>query len=99
MMQQDEQLEEPYYQILRNPHPEAYNHDTFLYDNTSPSAIDLQATPWPLLYMPPQLLVYDGLLDPKQFLVSYEATISSNGGNLAIMAKSFVIEVKNVAQT
>jgi hypothetical protein len=30
---------------------------------------------------------------------SYEATISSYGGNTAVMAKSFVMAVKNVAQT
>jgi hypothetical protein len=32
-------------------------------------------------------------------LMSYEATISSYGGNAAVMAKSFVMAVKNVAQT
>jgi hypothetical protein len=37
--------------------------------------------------------------DPKQFLMSYKATISSYGGNTAVMAKSFVMAVKNVAQT
>jgi hypothetical protein len=40
-----------------------------------------------------------GHSDPKQFLMSYEATISSYGGNTAVMAKSFVMAVKNVAQT
>jgi hypothetical protein len=43
--------------------------------------------------------MYDGHLDPKQFLMSYEATISSYGGNTTVMAKSFVMAVKNVAQT
>jgi hypothetical protein len=47
----------------------------------------------------PQLPMYDGHSDPKQFLMSYEATISSYGGNTAVMAKSFVMAVKNVAQT
>jgi hypothetical protein len=42
--------------------------------------------------------MYDGHSDPKQFLMSYEATISSYGGNTAVMAKSFVMVVKNVAQ-
>jgi hypothetical protein len=32
-----------------------------------------------------QLPMYDGHSDPKQFLMSYEATISSYGGNTAIM--------------
>jgi hypothetical protein len=43
--------------------------------------------------------MYDGHSDPKQFLMSYEATISSYGGNAAVMTKSFVMAVRNVAQT
>jgi hypothetical protein len=43
--------------------------------------------------------MYDGHSDPNQFLMSYEATISSYGGNTAVMAKFFVMAVKNVAQT
>jgi hypothetical protein len=43
--------------------------------------------------------MYDEHSDPKQFLMSYEATISSYGGNAAVMAKSFVMAVWNVAQT
>jgi hypothetical protein len=62
-------------------------------------SIELQATPWPPSYKPPQLPMYDGHSDPKQFLMSCEATISSYGGNTAVMAKSFVMAVKNVAQT
>jgi hypothetical protein len=34
-----------------------------------------------------------GHSDPKQFLMSYEATISSYRGNAAVMAKSFVMAV------
>jgi hypothetical protein len=48
-------------------------------------------------YKPPQLPMYDGHSDPKLFLMSYEATISSYGGNAAFMAKSFVMAVRNVA--
>jgi hypothetical protein len=43
--------------------------------------------------------MYDRHSDPKQFLMSYEATISSYGGNVAIMAKSFVMAVRSVART
>jgi hypothetical protein len=50
-------------------------------------------------YKPPQLPMYDGHSDPKQFLMSYEATISSYGGNTAVMVKSFVMVVWNIAQT
>jgi hypothetical protein len=43
--------------------------------------------------------MYDGHLDPKQFLMSYEATISSYGGNTTVREKSFVMAVRSVAQT
>jgi hypothetical protein len=76
-----------------------FNHDTFTFDDASPLAAELQAILWPPSYKPPQLPMYDGHSDSKQFLMSYEATISSYGGNAAIMAKSFVMAVKNVAQT
>jgi hypothetical protein len=62
-------------------------------------AAELQAIPWPQSYKPPQLPMYDGHSDPKQFLMSYEATISSYGGNATVMAKSFVMAVRYVAQT
>jgi hypothetical protein len=53
--------------------------------------------PMATILKPPQLPMYDGHSDPKQFLMSYEATISSYGGNAAVMAKSFVMAVRNVA--
>jgi hypothetical protein len=43
--------------------------------------------------------MYDGHSDPKQSLMSYEAIISSYGGNTAVMAKSFVMAVRSVVQT
>ena len=77
-----------------------FNHAAFTFDDASPLAAKLQTTPWPPSYKPPQLPMYDGhYSDPKQFLMSYEATISSYGGNTAVMAKSFVMAVRNVAQT
>jgi hypothetical protein len=57
-------------------------------------AAELQAIPWPPSYKPPQLPMYDGHSDPKQFLMSYEAPISSYGGNAAVMAKSFVRQLR-----
>jgi hypothetical protein len=78
---------------------EDFHHGNFAFDDTSPLSTELQATPWPQYYKPPQLPMYDGHSDPKQFLMSYEATISSYGGNTAVMAKSFVMAVKSVAQT
>jgi hypothetical protein len=37
--------------------------------------------------------MYEGHSDPKQFLMSYEATISSDGGNTSAMEKSFIMAV------
>jgi hypothetical protein len=57
-------------------------HGNFAFDDASHLAAELQATPWPPSYKPPQLPMYDGHSDPKQFLMSYEATISSYGATL-----------------
>jgi hypothetical protein len=78
---------------------EDFHHGNFAFDDASPLSTELQATTWPQSYKPPQLPMYDGHSDPKQFLMSYEAIISSYGGNTAVMAKSFVMAVKSVAQT
>jgi hypothetical protein len=76
-----------------------FHYGNFIFDDASPLAAKLQAIPWPQSYKPPQLPMYDGHSDPKQFLMSYEAIISSYGGNAAVMAKSFVMTVWSVAQT
>jgi hypothetical protein len=76
-----------------------FHHGNFAFDDASPLTAELQATLWPPSYKPPQLPMYDGHSDPKQFLMSYEATISSYGGNTAVIAKSFVMAVRSVAQT
>jgi hypothetical protein len=103
---QDDQDRRPQHRELRHESPinidEWYNdfhHDNFAFDDASPLAAELQATSWPPSYKPPQLHIYDGHSDPKQFLMSYEATISSYGGNAAVMAKSFIMAVRSVAQT
>jgi hypothetical protein len=74
-----------------------FHHGNFTIDDASPLAAELQAIPWPQSYKPPQLPMYDGHSDPNQFLMSYKATISSYGGNAAVMAKSFVMAVRSVA--
>jgi hypothetical protein len=103
---QDDQDRRPQHKELRQESSfnegEWYNdfhHGNFTFDDASPLAVELQAIPWPQSYKPPQLPMYDGHLDPKQFLMSNEATISSYGGNAAIMAKSFVMAVWSMAQT
>jgi hypothetical protein len=50
---------------------EDFHHGNFAFDDTSPLSTELQATPWPQSYKPPQLPMYDGHSDPKQFLMSY----------------------------
>jgi hypothetical protein len=103
---QDEQGRRPQWRELRQESLSYddvwYNdfHDgNFAFDDATPLAAELLATPWPPSYKPPQLPMYDGHSDPKQFLMSYEATISSYGGNTAIMAKSFVMVVRSVPRT
>jgi hypothetical protein len=103
---QDDQDRRPQHWELRQESPfnedewyDDFHHGNFTFDDASPLKAELQATPWPQSYKPPQLPMYDGRSDPKQFLMSYEATISSYGGNTAIMAKSFVMAVRSVAQT
>jgi hypothetical protein len=103
---QDGQDRRPQHRELRQESPfnddEWYGdlyHANFAFDDVSPLAAQLLATPWPPSYKPPQLPMYDGHSNPKQFLMSYEATISSYGGNTAVMAKSFVMAVRSVAQT
>jgi hypothetical protein len=103
---QDDQDRRPQHRELCQENPfnddEWYgdsHHGNFAFDDASSLAVELQATPWPPSYKPPQLPMYDGYSDPKQFLMSYEATISSYGGNIVVMAKSFVMAVKSVAQT
>jgi hypothetical protein len=76
-----------------------FNHGNFAFDDASPLAAELKATPRPPSYKPSQLPIYDKYSDLKQFLMSYEATTSSYGGNTAVMAKSFVMVVRSVAQT
>jgi hypothetical protein len=103
---QDDQDRRPQYRELRQDNSynddewyDDFHHDNFAFDDAFPLAAELQATPWPPSYKPPQLPMYDGYSDPKQFLMSYEATISSCGGNTAVMSKSFVMAVKSVTQT
>jgi hypothetical protein len=93
---QDNEQESPSYDDVWYDH---FNHGNFAFDDASPLAVELQATAWPPSYKPPQLPMYDGHSDPKQFPMSYEVTISSHGGNTAVMVKYFVMEVGSAAQT
>ena len=61
------------------------------FDPNSPLSAALQHTPWPLGYKPTQLPRYNGSEDPTQFIMAYEATIASAGGDGPIIAKSFIM--------
>ena len=78
---------------------EAHNYDNFLCDDVSPLVVRTTCHALAPFYKPPQLPMYDDHLDPKQFLMGYEATISSYGGTTVVMEKSFVMAVRSVAQT
>jgi hypothetical protein len=86
---QDDQERRPQHRELRQESPinedewyDDFHHGNFAFDDASPLATELQATSWPPSYKPPQLPMYDGHSDPKQFLMSYEATISLYGATL-----------------
>ena len=64
------------------------------YDPTSPLSVALHRTSWPLGYKPTQLPKYNATIDPTQFLMAYEATVASAGGDDSTMAKSFVMACK-----
>jgi hypothetical protein len=63
-------------------------------DPKSPLAEHLQLAPWPLHYraaLPPK---YHGNTDSCKFLMCYEATIASTGGDEATLTKSLIIVTK-----
>jgi hypothetical protein len=94
-MPQQRELRQVWYDVWYDD----FHHGNFAFDDASPLAEELQATPWAPSYKLPQLPMYDRHSDLKQFLMSYEATISSYGGNTAVMAKPFTMAVGSVAQT
>ena len=75
----------------QNHHPEHQYQANSPFDPTSPLSLQLQLTPWPFGYKATQLPKYNGSMDPTQFLMTYEATIASAGGDDSTMAKSFVM--------
>jgi hypothetical protein len=75
---QDDQGRRPQQRELRQESPtnddgwyDVFYHGNFAFDGASPLAAELQAIPWPPSYKPPQLPMYDGHSNPKQFLMSY----------------------------
>jgi hypothetical protein len=77
---QDEQDRRPQHRELRqeglfNEHGwyDDFNHDAFTFDDDSPLAAKLQATPWPPSYKPPQLPMKDGHSDELFEFVTFSS--------------------------
>jgi hypothetical protein len=66
-------------------------------DPKSPLSEGIQTSPWLVTYKPITLPKYNGKSDPRQFIMSFEATIASVGGNDSVLAKSFIIAAEGDA--
>jgi hypothetical protein len=66
-------------------------------DPKSPLVEHLQLTPWPLHYRAVTLPKYHGNIDPRMFVMCYEAAIASIGGDEDTLAKSLIISLEDVA--
>jgi small-conductance mechanosensitive channel len=60
-------------------------------DSESPLSIGLQTAPWPPKFKPVSLPKYNGFKNSRQFLMRYESTVNSTGGDDVALAKSFII--------
>jgi hypothetical protein len=63
-------------------------------DRKCPLIDDMQLAPWPPQYRATMLQKYYRDSDPYKFLMCYEATIASSGGDEATLAKSFIISLE-----
>jgi hypothetical protein len=97
----------PYTTFSRNPFVNPFesspsNHNVHTirarsWDPKSPLSQEIQVTPWPQSYRPVPLPRFSGQSDPRQFLMSYEATILSAGGDDSLLVKSFIIAADEAA--
>jgi hypothetical protein len=80
------------------PHYEAFQGINYL-DERSPLASQLQVSPWPANFRAGTYPKYNGSTDPAQYIMSYQVTVASSGGDDATMAKSFIIALEGPAWT
>jgi hypothetical protein len=92
-LQQRAQLEDP-----RFPHAAPFQGVNYL-DERSPLAPHLQVMPWPANFRAGTYPKYNGSTDPAQYIMSYQVTVASSGGDDATMAKSFIIALEGPALT
>jgi hypothetical protein len=88
---QDDQDRRPQHRELRQEIPinddewyDDFHHGNFAFDDASSLAAELQATLWPPSYKPPQLPMYDGHSDLKQFLMSTKQPYPHMGATLSL---------------
>jgi hypothetical protein len=80
------------------PHATTFQGVNYL-DKRSPLAPHLQVSPWPANFRAGTYPKYNGSTDPAQYIMSYQVTIASSGGDDATMAKSFIIALEGPALT
>jgi hypothetical protein len=80
------------------PHAAAFQGINYL-DERSPLAPQLQVSPWPANFRAGTYPKYNGSTDPAQYIMSYQVTVASSGGDDATMAKSFIIALEGPALT
>jgi hypothetical protein len=68
-------------------------------DERSPLAPQLQASPWPANFTADTYPKYNGIIDPAQYIMSYQVVVASSKGDDAIMANSFIIALEGLALT
>jgi hypothetical protein len=80
------------------PHAAAFQGVNYL-DERSPLAPHLQVSPWPANFRAGAYPKYNGSTDPAQYIMSYQVSIASSGGDDSTMAKSFIIALEGPALT
>jgi hypothetical protein len=60
-------------------------------DPDSPLSLRLQTAPCPPKFNPVSLPKYNGYGNSRQFLMRYESTVNSVGGDDVALAKSFIV--------
>jgi hypothetical protein len=80
------------------PHAAAFQGVNYL-DERSPLAPHLQVSPWPANFRAGTYPKYNDNTNPAPYIMSYQVTVASSGGDDATMAKSFIIALEGPALT
>jgi hypothetical protein len=80
------------------PHAATFQGINYL-DERSPLVPQLQESPWLTNFRVGTHSKYNGSTDPAQYIMSYQVTVVSAGGDDTTMAKSFIITLEGPALT